>query len=62
MANYREYLLKAGPDGGPLTVTQLVFRIEVLQDDWWLEHLCIDEAEAAKALVMYQDQLAKMVA
>ena len=60
MEAYREYLEKAGPNKGPLTEEQLLFRIEILQDDWWLEHLCIEEREAALLLARYRSQLWKV--
>ena len=60
MAAYKDYLEKAGPEKGPLTEDQLLFRIEVLQDSWWLEHLCIEEREAALLLAKYRSQLWKV--
>lgn len=60
MGAYAEFLAKAGPEDGPLTEDNLLYRIELLQDTWWLEHLCIEEREAALQLAKYRSMLHKL--
>lgn len=60
IANYQEFLAKAGPDDGPLTEEHLRFRIQLLGDPWWLDELKISERDAALLLAKYRSMLNKL--